>query len=432
MVTATTIKKGYKQIELGGIPEDWEINILKGIVEKNRIPSGIYKEKSLYGSGTKIIKLGDVFGGDYFEPHNAQRVSLNRKELLNNQVYVGDIIISLASVKLEGVGKVMYVKKLDEETAFDHNVALIRANKDCDSEYIFYYLKSDKIRDVIRQLSTQVGTTFLKSSTIQEFNILLPPTKQEQTAIATALSDTDVLIEHLEKLIAKKKNIKQGAMQQLLTAKKRLPGFSGEWEAKKLGEIGKITGAGIDKKSNPDEVPARLVNYLDVFHKDFIYSKDLNHWVTAPITQAKRCAVTKGDIFFTPSSEMRYDIGISAVAMEDIPDAGYSYHVDRLRLFDDWDLAFRTYIFKTKNFLDQADTICEGSGKRYVISLQKFRKMTVKYPVDKSEQTAIATILSDMDAEIENLEQSRDKYTMLKQGMMQQLLTGRIRIHATN
>jgi type I restriction enzyme S subunit len=205
-----------------------------------------------------------------------------------------------------------------------------------------------------------------------------------------------------------------------------------DWEVKKLGEIGEITGAGIDKKLKSDEIPVRLVNYLDVFHKNFIYSKDLNHWVTAPIKQSQRCVVKKGDIFFTPSSEMRYDIGISAVAMEDIPDAGYSYHVDRLRLFDDWDLAFRTYIFKTKYFLDQAETICEGSGKRYVISLTKFREMTVRYPVDKSEQTAIATILSDMDAEIESLEQKRDKYTMLKQGMMQQLLTGRIRIYDNN
>lgn len=201
-----------------------------------------------------------------------------------------------------------------------------------------------------------------------------------------------------------------------------------DWEVKKLGEIGEITGAGIDKKLKSDEIPVRLVNYLDVFHKNFIYSKDLNHWVTAPVKQFRRCAVKKGDIFFTPSSEMRYDIGISAVAMEDIPDAGYSYHVDRLRLFDDWDLAFRTYIFKTKYFLDQAETICEGSGKRYVISLTKFREMTVRYPVDKSEQTAIAVVLSDTDALIEYLGKLIAKKKAIKQGAMQQLLTGKKRL----
>jgi type I restriction enzyme S subunit len=268
----------------------------------------------------------------------------------------------------------------------------------------------------------------LSRSDILNKQIAVPPTVTEQNSIASSLSDVDALIISLEKLIAKKRAIKQGAMQELLTGKRRLPGFSGKWETKKLGEIGEITGAGIDKKSRPNEVPVKLVNYLDVFRKDFIYSKDLNHWVTAPTAQAQRCAVKKGDVFFTPSSEMRWDIGISAVAMEDIPDAGYSYHVDRLRLFDDWDLAFRTYIFKTKNFLDQAETICEGSGKRYVISLTKFRELTVKYSVNKTEQTAIANILSDMDTEINSLEQKRDKYIMLKQGMMQVLLTGKVRL----
>jgi type I restriction enzyme, S subunit len=108
--------------------------------------------------------------------------------------------------------------------------------------HIFYYLKSYLIRNVIRQLSTQVGTTFLKSSTIQEFKILLPPTKAEQEAISTYLSDIDALIEKLDKLIAKKRDIKQATMQQLLTGKTRLPGFSGEWSTKYLRDISFMKG----------------------------------------------------------------------------------------------------------------------------------------------------------------------------------------------
>ena len=148
-------------------------------------------------------------------------------------------------------------------------------------------------------------------------------------------------------------------MQELLTGRRRLPGFSGEWEEKSLKDIGEIAGSGFDKLSNPNEVPVRLVNYMDVFKRDFIYSKELNHWVTAKEDQYKRCSVKKGDVFFTPSSEMRYDIALSAVAMEDIPDAVYSYHVVRFRIFDDWDLKFKSYIFKTKLFIDQAEKLCE-------------------------------------------------------------------------
>jgi type I restriction enzyme S subunit len=132
-------------------------------------------------------------------------------------------------------------------------------------------------------------------------------------------------------------------------------------------------------------------------------------------------------VFFTPSSETRDDIGISAVAIEDIPDAAYSYHVVRLRLKEDWDLLFRTYAFKTRAFLDQAETLCDGSGTRYVISQGKFRSMTLKVP-PVPEQTAIAAVLSDMDAEIGALERRLAKTRALKQGMMQELLTGKTRL----
>ena len=122
------------------------------------------------------------------------------------------------------------------------------------------------------------------------------------------------------------------------------------------------------------------------------------------------------------------DIGCSAVAMEDISDGVYSYHIVRLRLKTDWDLYFRAYIFDTNEFLNQASKQCEGSGTRYVITLPKFRAMTVRFPPNVEEQHAIASVLADMDAEIAALEQRRDKTIAIKQGMMQQLLTGRVRL----
>ena len=99
-----------------------------------------------------------------------------------------------------------------------------------------------------------------------------------------------------------------------------------------MGEIGDISGAGVDKKVNSNDEPVRLVNYLDVYNKIFLYSKDLTHQVSARPDQIRRCVVEKGDIFFTPSSEVPDDIGCSAVAMDNISDGVYSYHVVRLRL----------------------------------------------------------------------------------------------------
>jgi hypothetical protein len=106
------INVGHKQTEVGVIPKDWGLIKLQHIAIDNRIPSGIYRSKNLYGQGTKIIKISDVFGGDYFVPDLAQRVELEDKEISNYCVKVGDIIIALASVKLEGVGKVMLVGHL--------------------------------------------------------------------------------------------------------------------------------------------------------------------------------------------------------------------------------------------------------------------------------------------------------------------------------
>ena len=174
---------------------------------------------------------------------------------------------------------------------------------------------------------------------MRNFTIMLPPI-QEQRAIAEVLSDVDGLINALDALIAKKRAIKQATMQQLLTGDTRLPGFSGAWQTKRLGEIGEISGAGVNKKINANEISVRLVNYLDAYNKTFLYSKDLTHQVSARPDQVRRCAVEKGDIFFTPSSEVPDDIGCSAVAMEDIPDGVYraylintSSHIPKEHLF---------------------------------------------------------------------------------------------------
>jgi type I restriction enzyme S subunit len=125
---------------------------------------------------------------------------------------------------------------------------------------------------------------------------------------------------------------------------------------------------------------------------------------------------------------MPFDIAASAVAMEEIPDAAYSYHVVRLRIEADWDLLFRAYAFKSEDFLKQAARASEGSGVRYVITQGRFRQLTVRFPPNKAEQTAIAEVLTDMDAELAALEQRRAKTRALKQGMMQELLTGRTRL----
>jgi type I restriction enzyme S subunit len=125
---------------------------------------------------------------------------------------------------------------------------------------------------------------------------------------------------------------------------------------------------------------------------------------------------------------MPYDIALSAVAMENMDNVCYSYYIYRLRFFDDIDLLFKAYMFKSAAFYEQANLTYEGSGKRYVISLTKFKKLKVYYPSDIEEQRAIGEVLSNMDSEIQALQDERKKYALIKQGMMQELLTGKTRI----
>jgi type I restriction enzyme S subunit len=390
------LKPGYKLTEVGVIPEEWEVRSLGALA-------------TMVASGRS--KAGMAFGT--YAVHGSTGVI----GYTEKPEYADDAI--LAARVGANAGKLNLVSG---QYGVTDNTIMVRLSSDCCLPFFWRQLEGKRLNRIVFGSGQPLITgTQLKSLPLSV------PSLPEQHAIAGALGDVDALLGALENLIAKKRDLKQAAMQQLLTGQTRLPGFSGEWQVKRLGEIGDISSAGVDKKSQPGEVPVRLVNYLDVYRRDFIYSGDLNHWVTAPSHQVKRCAVQKGDVFFTPSSETRDDIGISAVAMEDIPNAAYSYHVVRLRLRDEWDLHFRTYAFKTRAFLDQAEMLCDGSGTRYVISQGKFKSMTVQVP-PVPEQTAIAAVLSDMDAELAALEARLSKTRALKQGMMQDLLTGRTRL----
>lgn len=412
---------GYKQTAIGVIPEDWEVSKLQdacgepityGIVQCGpHVPNGVPYVRV---SDMDSLEL-DVEGMLRTSPAIAARFS-------RSSVEEGDLIYALRGK----LGEVRLVRSSVAGANLTQGTARLSPRDGVLSSYLLWAMRDPC---VLRRAEVEAkGTTFreITLADLRRIPILIPPVDEQHT-IATALGDVVALLAKLDRLIAKKRDLKQAAMQQLLTGQTRLPGFQGEWKVKQLGEVGEISGSGVDKQSRPDEVPVRLVNYMDVYRRSFIYSADLHHAVTAPPHQARRCAVLKGDVFFTPSSETRDDIANSAVAMEDIGDAAYSYHVVRLRLSEPWDLRFRAYAFKTHAFLRQAETLCDGGGTRYVISLGKFRSLVVKVP-PLPEQAAIADVLWAMDAELTALEARRGKTRALKQGMMQELLTGRTRL----
>lgn len=330
----------------------------------------------------------------------------------------GDVLISAAGT----LGRTVV---FDGRPAYfqDSNIVWLKIDKSqLSNDYLAQYYK------VIKWASSEGSTiSRLYNGIICDTEILLPPL-EEQAAIAEALSDVDSLIFSLQRLIEKKKAIKQGAMQELLTGKKRLPGFSGEWRTCKLGELGSFDkGCGISRaESNTGNFPA--VRYGELYTKHTDYVRQYYSCISGDVAQtAKR--VTFGDILFAASGETKEEIGVCAAI------------VDRRDIFAGGDIVVFTptteinpiflgtllnmpFVQKQKSERGQGDAVVH-------IHADSLSEIIISMP-EKNEQEAIATVIKDFNDEIEQLEKKLAKYQQIKQGMMQELLTGRIRLVDTD
>ena len=263
----------------------------------------------------------------------------------------------------------------------------------------------------------------LNTSLINARLITLPRSQVEQRIIASALTDVDELLFGLDRLIAKKRDLKQAAMQQLLTGKIRLGGFNGEWEVKRLGDVGIfLKGRGITKdQSQSGTLPCIRYGEIYTHHNDLIRS--FNSWIS-PEAAAIATKIKRGDLLFAGSGETKEEIGKCAAFIH-AHEAFAGGDIVILRLIGA-DPVFMGYYCNTASI--NAQKASKGQGDAVVhISATALASIVVKIP-SLPEQLAIASVLSDMDAEISELEARRNKTRALKQGMMQELLTGRIRL----
>ena len=306
------------------------------------------------------------------------------------------------------------------------------ANNNVNIDYIEQYFEAQIINYSIYLIAYEGARNhgLLNISIDDFFNIEIPiPPLEEQKKIADILLTWDKAITTLKEIIQQKELQKKGLMQNLLTGKKRLDGFNDEWKEVKLGEIGEITSAGVDKKINNNETKIYLLNYMDIYNNNFLNNNTTRYITTATNNKIASCNIKQGDIFITPSSEVPTDIAHTAVAEEDIVDTVYSYHIMRLRPKITISLYYSKYMFETSYFYKQAYTLCSGSGQRYVLSINTMRNIKLYIPTSIEEQKKIAEILMKADEEIELLNKQLELYTEQKKGLMQQLLTGKIRVN---
>lgn len=412
------MRPGYKPTEVGVIPEDWDVHTIDeiaSVTSGKRLPLG----SSLVQNSTPhpYIRVTDMRPGTVDLAEIRYVPESVFPAIKRYRIYTDDLFISVAG-SLGIVGKVP--KELDGANLTENADRI--TNIACSQDFLLHVLMSPLIQNVIDSIQTVGAQPKLALTRIRKFVVPQPPLP-EQRAIAGALSEIDALLSGLDRLIAKKRDLKQAVMQRLLTGQTRLPGFQGEWEVKWLGDIGTFfKGCGVKKdQSQSGDLPCIRYGEIYTHHHDHIRS--FNSRISTGVAKTATRLKT-GDLLFAGSGETKAEIGKCVAFLHDC-DAYAGGDIVILRPTG-VDSMFMGYYCNTPPIVAQKAS--KGQGDAVVhISASALASVSVTLP-SLAEQSAIAVILADMDAEIYALEARRDKTRALKQGMMQELLTGRTRL----
>lgn len=414
------MKSGYKMTEVGVIPEDWEVkNVSESCLIKARIGWQGLKKSEYMSSGDYLLITGTDFDNGQVNWKSCAYVSKARYEQDSNiKIRPQDILIS----KDGTIGKVAYLGMIPKAGTLNSGIFVIRANDSkIDQVFLSKIFMSFYFEEFLNRLVAGSTINHLYQKDFVKFCFPLP-NSEEQVAIATALSDVDSLISALTKKIEKKKAIKQGLMQQLLTGKKRLPGFCGDWIKKKVSSVSDILRGGSPRPIENYIVKSGGVNWIKIGDVDSSakYIFRTNEQIIESGIQYSRF-VHSGDLLLSNSMSFGRPYLLKT---EGCIHDGWLVIQNYDKYFDK---EFLYYLLGSDEVLKQYKSLAAGSS---VLNLNKdiVGKVVLIFPPSISEQTAIANILSDCDSEIAALEEKRDKYKEIKQGMMQQLLTGKIRL----
>lgn len=387
------VKPGYKQTQAGVLPEDWDAVPLEAIA--SHVGDGLHGTP-VYSSngGYFFINGNNLKAGRIVITGDTQ--SVDQSEFTKHRKPLSD-----RSILMSINGTIGNLGLFDgEPVVLGKSVAYINVKLGTSKLFVYHSLQTRVVRQQFFEGLTGSTIGNLGLATIRRTHIPLPALEVEQRAIAGALSDADALLGALDRLLAKKRDLKQATMQQLLTGQTRLPGFHGKWQQKDLSAVCSmnsgegVTSADIDAFS---KYPCYGGNGLRGFTSRFTHDGDY-----ALIgRQGALCGnvVGVGGKFFA------------------------SEHAVVVTAFAHSDVRWLTYVLGRMNLNQYSESSAQPG-----LSVSKVLKLAIVVPPTKSEQTAIAEVLSDMDAELAALEQRRAKTQALKQGMMQELLTGRTRL----
>ncbi|MGI2227250.1 restriction endonuclease subunit S [Shewanella frigidimarina] len=443
------IPEGYKQTDIGVIPDDWVVAALNDVCNfgGGTTPPRAQHDRYFVNGTNNWIKTTDLNNSLIdFSEELITELALSEAGLKKHPV--GSILVAMYG-GFNQIGRTGYITR---PSAINQALVAVKPNR---KSLHSYYLLSELNYNVDYWkgvASSSRKDPNITSNDVKNYRIALPPIK-EQAAIANALSDMDALLSELEKLIIKKQAIKTATMQQLLTGKPRSFQFvrysddapegksKGQLKGTKPSELGEIPEDwnivllrdvfnfknGLNKEKEFFGYGTPIVNYMDVYNFNGIRANSVNGLVHVTPLERKNYSAKKGDVFFTRTSETTDEIGLASVLLEDINDAVFSGFVLRARqkkqIFEN---GYMKYCFRSSLVRKQIQSTASYTT-RALTNGQLLSNVLVLLP-EPEEQTAIATILSDMDNEIQTLEQRLSKTRQIKQGMMQELLTGKTRL----
>lgn len=413
------IPSGYKQTEIGVIPEDWNAIPIGEFLE---FKNGLNKGKAYFGYGTPIVNYTDTYKKRALKRKDIEgRVSLSKEEIRRFEARQYDVFFTRTSETPDEVGLSSVLLDEVDDCVFSGFILRGRPkNNLLDPLYCKYCFSTKEVRTSIITGCTYTTRALTNGKQLSGINILVPPLA-EQKRIAEALSDVDELIASLEKLIEKKKALKQGVMQELLTGKRRLPGFSGEWEKKKLAQIfDLIKGTGLSKGSLTADGANECILYGELFTR-------YGEVIKTIISRTDECIGLKSlayDVLMPGSTTTNgLDLATASVILKNDVILGGDIVV--LRPKHKMDSRLFGYLMRLK----ASDIVLHTQGITIIhLNIKSFLKMSICIPSTIEEQEAIANVLFDIDNEIAAKENELKKYKQLKSGMMSELLTGRIRL----
>ena len=424
-VGSPVVPQGYRDTEIGVVPEDWEVSAVR---QKGEVLAGKALAVNAPGEQRPYLRTKNVLDGR-IDTADVLKMPMTDEQFRQFQVRNGDVLLNEGQ-SLEFVGRcAIYKDEYPGPCAIQNALLRFRARSGVCENFASHLFRHCQQTGVFSRISLQTTSVAHLGSTRFGLLRLAWPTEVEQRAIATALSDADELLETLGRLIAKKRDIKQAAMQQLLTGETRLPGFEGERRSVRLGDHVTFLKNGTHSRAElVDSGEVRYLHYGDIHAADSA-TLDPAALPFLPSDKAKSLSrLNEGDVIFADASEDIEGVG-SSVELVNVGDTEVvaGLHTIAAR-FDKSVLAdgFKAYLQFCPEFISALRRLAAGT-KVYATTRSHISGTEMRLP-DVEEQRAIAATLKDMDVELDALEQRRAKTAALKQAMMQELLTGRTRL----